>query len=129
MSLSSLPPSSLIGGSGGAEASLSRLEEVVNRQIEFDPDSPFMQYLIREQVPPRSGETTRRRHGWAQRLSVEAKTFDFSLTLDGINRVDVRYGSTCDFKMDPADALRTIRLGRLPGEGVDSRPPGIPNPP
>lgn len=82
----------------------------LDREVAFDPDSQFLKYLVREQVPPRIGEVLTRRHGWAKRIKITAKAFDQLMTLDGMGSHKVKYGTTVTLSLEEKDCLKNLYL-------------------
>jgi hypothetical protein len=80
--------------------------------VAFDPDSQFLKYLVREQVPARAetGETLTRRHGWAKQVKITAKAFDHLMTLDGMGSHKVKYGTTVTLSLEEKDCLKNLYL-------------------
>eukprot|EP01012_Entosiphon_sulcatum_P008670 TRINITY_DN14756_c0_g1_i1.p1 TRINITY_DN14756_c0_g1~~TRINITY_DN14756_c0_g1_i1.p1 ORF type:complete len:526 (+),score=98.81 TRINITY_DN14756_c0_g1_i1:589-2166(+) len=87
---------------------LERITAVVNEFNIFGHSSAYVQYLVREPVPTRPGESFQHRHGWARKLILKALGQRMMATIDGLTSVDVPYGTELVLATDSTHELRCI---------------------
>jgi NAD+ kinase len=94
---------------------LAQITQRVNSALHFDPQSPYMEFLVREPVvnPAVVGLQGTRR-GFARRVELRALGWDTIVAADAIPSAtsELPYGSRVVLDIDPANALRTVHLGK-----------------
>ena len=102
-----------IGGSEHSEKTVAWVSQRVNSRLEFDSDSPYMSYLVREpidysQVESASPAAKSKRHGWARSIKIRSLGYDCFITFDGVNQYKLGPGTEAQMEVAESCALRTV---------------------
>eukprot|EP00941_MAST-03F_sp_MAST-3F-sp1_P000586 g586.t1 len=94
---------------------LAQITQRVNSSPRFDPQSPYMEYLVREPVVNpygMLGEELQSRRGFARRVELRALGWDTVVAVDAVETAatTLPYGSRVVLEIDSERALRTIDL-------------------